>query len=161
MRWTAVLLTCLLGGCHGLSSLDRWNSQPPPTVMPLWESYQQCLTTIDPMTLHQMVEELEQAKIVGSEPPHWMKSWGDHVTKQPLRTAVDPQALAAACTLRVAAVMAESERIADARALYDRVLARYPDPELAYYADHAKDALAALPETAPALLALRNAASSR
>lgn len=156
-----MFLTCLLGGCHGLSSLDRWNGQSPPTVMPLWESYQHCLNTTDLLTLHQMVVQLEQAALPVVEPPQWMKSWGDHVAKQPLRIAVDPQALAAACTLRVAAVMAESERTADARALYDRVLARYPNPELAYYADHAKDALAALLEAAPALLALRNAASTR
>ena len=34
---------------------------------------------------------------------------------QPLRTAVDPQALGAACTLGAAAVMAEAKYLTDAR----------------------------------------------
>ena len=84
-----------------------------------------------------------------------MKAWGDHVTNQPLRTVVDPQALGAACTFRAAAVMAEAEHLTEARALYRRVLARYSNRESAYYVDQAKEALAGLQDSAPAIVALR------
>ncbi|MEP6933647.1 MAG: hypothetical protein ABI988_06880 [Nitrospirota bacterium] len=47
------------------------------------------------------------------------------MTNQPLRKAVDPQALEAACTLKAAAVMAETKHLTEARALYQRMLARY------------------------------------
>jgi hypothetical protein len=60
-----------------------------------------------------------------------MKAWGDHVANQPLRTSVDPQALGAACTLRAAGVMAEAERMTEARVLHQRVLERYSKREWA------------------------------
>jgi hypothetical protein len=74
---------------------------------------------------------------------------------QPLRTAVDPQALGAACTLRAAAVMAEAEHLTEARALYQRVLARYSSRDWAYYVDRANEALVSLSASAPAVVALR------
>ena len=76
-------------------------------------------------TLALIIEQCERVVLARVEPPSWMRALGDHVTNQPLRTAVDPQALEAACTLRAAAVMAEAKHLTEARALYQRVLARY------------------------------------
>ena len=73
---------------------------------------------------------------------------------QPLRTAVDPHALGAACTLRAAAMMAEAERLPEVRALYQRVLARYSHRGWAYYADRAEKALISLADSVPAVVAL-------
>jgi hypothetical protein len=123
--------------------------------MPLWERYQQCLVTTGPMELTLIIEQFERVVSEEAEPPSWMKTWGDHVTNQPLRTAVDPQALGAACTLRAAAVTAEAEHLTEARALYRRVLARYSNRESAYYVNQAKEALAGLQDSAPAIVALR------
>lgn len=109
--------------------------------MPLWEQYQQCLVATDPMELALIIEQFEHVVSKGAEPPSWMKAWGNHVKNQPLRTSVDPQALGAACTLRAAGVMAEAEHLTEARALYQRVLARYSKREWAYYVDQAKEAL--------------------
>ena len=86
--------------------------------MPLWERYQQCLVTTDPTELVLIIEQFERVMLAGAEPPSWMRAWGDYVMSQPLRTAVDPQALGAACTLRAAAVMAEAKHLTEARALY-------------------------------------------
>jgi hypothetical protein len=69
--------------------------------------------------------------------------------------AVDPQALGAACTLRAAAMMTEAEHLTEARGLYQRVLARYSSRDLAYYVNHAKEALAGLQISAPAFVAFR------
>ena len=93
--------------------------------MPLWERYQQCLVTTDPTELVLIIDQFERVMLARVEPPSWMKALGDHVTNQPLRTAVDPQALEAACTLRSAAVMAEAKDLTEARALYQRVLAQF------------------------------------
>ena len=54
-----------------------------------------------------------------------------------------------------AAVMVEAEHLAEARALYQRVLARYSSHDWAYYVDQAKEALAGLQDSAPAVVALR------
>ena len=77
------------------------------------------------------------------------------MANQPLRTSVDPQALGASCTIRAAGVMAEAARITEARALYQRVLARYSNREWAYYVDRAKEALAGLQDSTPAVVAFR------
>jgi hypothetical protein len=123
--------------------------------MPLWERYQQCLVTTDPTELVLIIDQFERVMLTGAEPPSWMRAWGNRVTSQPLRTAVDPQALGAACTLRAAAVMAEAEHLMEARELYQRVLARYSSHDSAYYVNQAKVALESLSDSAPAVVALR------
>lgn len=123
--------------------------------MPLWKRYQQCLATTDPTELVLIIDQFERVMLAGAEPPSWMGAWGRHVTNQPLRTAVDPQAPGAACTLRAAAVMAEAENLTEARTLYQRVLARYSSRDWAYYVDQATEALAGLHDFAPAIVALR------
>lgn len=123
--------------------------------MPLWERYQQCLATTDPTEFVVIIDQIERVMLAGVDPPSWMKGWGRHVTSQPLRTSVDPHALGAACTLRAAAVMVEAEHLTEARALYQRVLARYSSRDWAYYVDQANEALAALQDSAPTVVALR------
>ena len=75
---------------------------------------------------------------------------------QPLRTAIDPQALRAACTLRAAAVMAEVEHLMEARVLYRRVLARYDNGQWTYYVNQATEALASLQDSMPPVVAVRS-----
>lgn len=162
MRWIICLLTILLSGCQGLSLLERQTAEVPPSIMPLWERYQQCLVTTDPAELVLLIDQFERVRLTGAEPPSWMRAWGSHVMSQPLRTAVDPQALGVACTLRAAAVMAEAEHLMEARALYQRVLARYSSRDWAYYVDQANEALVSLSDAAPAVVAFRSkSASSR
>jgi hypothetical protein len=142
-----------------MSLFERPTAEAPSPIMPLWERYQQCLITTDPTELVLIIDQFERVRVAGVEPPSWMRAWGRHVMSQPLRTAVDPQALGAACTLRAAAVMVETEHLTEARALYQRVLARYAHREWAYYVDKAKEALAVLQESAPAVVALHSRAA--
>lgn len=123
--------------------------------MPLWERYQQCLVTTDPTELILIIDQFERVMLARAEPPSWMRTWGDNVTNQPLRTAVDPQALGAACTLKAAGVMAEVKQLTEARALYQRVLARYAHRDWAYYVNQANEALVSLSDAAPAVVASR------
>ena len=139
--------------------LEQPTAEAPPPIMPLWERYQYCLVTTDPTELVLIIDQFERVMLAGAEPPFWMRAWGDHVMSQPLRTAVDPQALGAACTLRAAAVMAEAEHLTEARALYQRVLARYAHRDWAYYVAQAKEALAGLHDSAPAVVALHSSAA--
>jgi hypothetical protein len=122
--------------------------------MPLWERYQRCLVTTDPTELVLIIDQFERVMLAGTEPPSWMRAWGDHVRSQPLRTAVDPQALGASCTLHAAAVMSAMNHPAEARALYQRVLTRYAHHEWAYYVAQAREALMSLSDSAPAVVAI-------
>jgi hypothetical protein len=55
--------------------------------------------------------------------------------------------------------MAEAEHLTEARALYQRVLDRYVNGEVAYYVEQAQNALAGLQDSAPAIIALRSSAA--
>ncbi len=154
MRIAGLLLTILLTGCHGVSWLDRWQNQHSPSVMPLWSTYQRCMTTTDADLLQQAIGQLEEAKLQDSEPPDWLKTFGgNHVVKQPVRTAVDPEELSAACIVQAARMLRAQERVPEARYLYHYVISRYTSPEWAYYyRQQAEQALASLSREDFALL---------
>lgn len=156
MRWTICLLTILISGCQGVSLFERPTAEASSPIMLSWAHYQQCLVTTDPMEFSFIIAQLESVEPARTEPQSWMRAWGKHVANQPLRTTVDPQALGAACTLRAAAVMAGGEHRVQARALYQRVLTRYDNRELAYYVDQAKDALASLQDSTLPVVAFRS-----
>jgi hypothetical protein len=162
MHWIICLFVLLLTGCQSSTFLKRWEEPPSLPVMLLWEQYQQCLVATDPDRLLLMVQQLEQVMLPGPKPPVWLQSWGIQVKSQPLRTSVDPQALAAACTIRTAMVMVKQDRLSEARALYQRVVSRYTERERGYYREQAKEALALLQNNEAAVIALRTeSASSR
>ncbi|MGE5711573.1 MAG: hypothetical protein ACM34B_15440 [Nitrospira sp.] len=148
-----IVLALLVSGCEGLPFQKRWGGESFLPVMLSWERYQQCLIVSEPIELLQIVDQIEQIMLTGPEPPSWMKSRGRQVKRQPLRTTVDPQALGAACIIRAAKVMAGQDRIFEARALYERVVSRYMQPEWAYYHGQAQEALASLPILDVALIA--------
>jgi hypothetical protein len=155
MRWAVCLISIFLCGCQGVLVLEGPAENALMPIMPLWERYQQCLVSTNPGEIVLIIDQFEQATHAGAEPPSWLRAWGHHVMSQPLRTAVDPQALGAACTLRVAALMVEAKRLTEARVFYQRILARYSDSNWAYYLDQAKEALVSLSDSTPAVLALR------
>jgi len=145
MHVAVLLLTILLTGCQGVSWLDGWQNQDTPSVMPLWMTYQHCMTTTDVDLLLEAIGQLEEARLEGSEPPDWLKTFGgEHVGRQPVRTAVDPEELSAACTVRAARMLSMQERIPEARYLYRFVTSRYTSPAWTYYRQQANEALASL-----------------
>jgi hypothetical protein len=126
-----------------------------PPIMPLWERYQQCLVATDPTELLLIIDQLEQVVPAGAEPPSWMRFLGQHVTSQPFRASVDPQALSAACIIRAAAVMAQTEHLMEAQALYRRVQERYAHRDWGYYVKQAQEGLVGLEDSVPAVVASR------
>jgi hypothetical protein len=144
----------------GHRCLRRQRNTPDHKSGQFWKLYQQCLGTDDPTEFVLIIDRFERVRHAGTEPPSWMKAWGPHVKTQPLRTSVDPQALGAACTLRAAAVMTAINHPEEARALYQRVLARYGHREWTYYVDQAKEALAGLSDSTLAVVASPSTAAS-
>ena len=142
MRWIVGLLTVVLTGCQGLYLLDM--PERAPHIMPLWEQYQRCRAANDPDELLRIVQQFDTVTVTGVSPPAWLKDWRSHVKSQPLRTAVDPRAVRAACTLRAAEAAAGGDRVADARALYERVLLYDAGPDSKFYTAQAREALARL-----------------
>ncbi|HKY70690.1 MAG TPA: hypothetical protein VJL88_02120 [Nitrospira sp.] len=152
MRRMIGLLTVVLTGCHGLMFVDV-PQERNPQIMPLWEQYQRCQAATDPDELIRIVDHIDTVTITGVMPPAWLNGWGPHVRPQPVRATVDPRAIGAACTLRAAAAAASTDRVADARALYERVLIHYAGRDWAYYTAQAREALARLSELHPTIAA--------
>ena len=75
---------------------------------------------------------------------------------QPLRTAVDPQELGAACTLRAAEMLAEAGHLVEGRGLYRHVVARYSNLDSPYYVNRAKSLLASLDDSASVVVSFRS-----
>ena len=155
MHWRVCLLTILLTGCQGASLPERPTEDAQPHIMQLWKLYQRCVATDDPAEFVSIIDRFDRLMHAGTEPPSWMKAWGPHVKTQPLRTSVDPQALGASCTLRAAALMMAMNHPEEARTLYQRVLARYGTRERTYYIDQAKERLASLEPSSPAMGSFR------
>ena len=65
MRWTVCLLTILLSGCHGVLLLERPTVEASPSIMPLWERYQQCLVSTDPTEMLLIIEQFERVMPAG------------------------------------------------------------------------------------------------
>ena len=74
MRLTVCLLILLLGGCHGVSRLERPTAEAPPPIMPLWERYQQCLVTTDPTELVLIIDQFERVMSAGAAHPSWIRA---------------------------------------------------------------------------------------
>ena len=155
MNRTLPMLFMLMMGCQGFPLTDQGEHRTP-SILPLWTSYQQCLVCTDPPTLLTIADQLNRHAMTGPEPPDWLKPWGRHVQRQPLRTTVDPQALGAACLIRAAQILSEQNHLAEARALYEQVIARYSRQERSYYHEQARDALATLSSQDTTIVVLRD-----
>jgi len=152
MRQVWILLTFLitLSGCQSAPPLRQSDAAA-------WDLYRQCLVAEEPVALLHLIAPLGEHHDASIEPPNWMKLWSPHVQRQPRRASVDPHAVRMACTMRAASMLAERNRLSEAKGLYLSLLSRQPDAELTYYSIQAKEALAALSRTDPTLVAVRDA----
>jgi hypothetical protein len=66
------------------------------------------------------------------------KSLDRFVTKQPVRTTVDPKALAASCTLQAARTSLSAGREEEAEQLLHAVVVSYPEDDYTFYVAQAK-----------------------
>ena len=139
-----------------MALFDRPMDSALSPIVPLWNDYQRCLVSTDPVELNRLVDRFERVRLAGVPPPSWMAGWWPHAKSQPLRVSVDPHALAAACAIHAATVMAESHRPLDAQVLYERVITHSVSQEQDYFAAQAKIRLADLLDASAPLLALRS-----
>ncbi len=142
----------MLVGCQTGHPLSLQQTGEPFTVMAFWAQYQACLGTSDLETARSLADQLRQIPVRGVEPPAWIKFFGVDVAAQPLRVAVNPQALGADCALRAARLAREANLFHDAHARYHDIIKQYADSEYVYYVDQARQALIDLKDAKPVLL---------
>lgn len=129
----------LLAGCQLFDSSTRAAQPRSTSVMSMWELYRHCQSSGDVETVLSAAKQLQQSADTHVVPaPDVPKSLDRFVTKQPVRTTVDPKALAASCTLQAARTSLSAGRGQEAEQLLYAVVLSYPESDYTFYVAQAK-----------------------
>jgi hypothetical protein len=137
----------LLTACSVFGAPSRHNEPGHQSVMSLWELYQDCQKSHDVEAALSTAKRLRQSADlqVGpvSDVPGALEGF---VERQPVRTTVDPKAMAASCTLQAARASLDAGRNQEAEQLLSAVVHTYPESEYAFYVRQAKIWMKDLPD---------------
>lgn len=135
--WLSVGMVC--AGCQLFDGSTQSSPMRSPSVMSMWELYRHCQSSGDVETVLSAAKQLQQSADTHVVPaPDVPKSLDRFVTKQPVRTTVDPKALAASCTLQAARTSLSAGREQEAEQLLYAVVLSYPESDYTFYVAQAK-----------------------
>ena len=139
----SVLLVCT--ACQSPLAGPARAITPATPFMTMWDEYQHCLSRDD---LAEVMSDVDHLFVwAGQSPPSpspMLRPMYPWVYPLPVRTAADPKAMLADCTLRAAQLAKEGRLFALAEDLYKRVSEELPHDRYAYYVSEAKAGLDAL-----------------
>ena len=139
MRCVLLLFGLLLSGCQIFQPNGSAPGQRSPSVMSMWDLYRHCQSSSDVETVLSAARQLRQSADTHVVPAADLpKSLDRFVTKQPVRTTVDPKAMAASCTLQAARTSLSAGREREAEQLLHAVVASYPESDYTFYVEQAK-----------------------
>ena len=129
----------LLAGCQLFDASTQSTTMRSTSVMSMWELYRHCQSSGDVETVLSAAKQLLQSADTHVVPaPDVPKSLDRFVTRQPVRTTVDPKALAASCTLQAARTSLSAGREQEAEQLLYAVVLSYPESDYTFYVAQAK-----------------------
>ena len=144
MKKSLVLLSCVLlfGGCQATKPIERSAGLDNAMFMNLWGTYSQCQSSTDLDSMRGIVQQLNQAAKVPKIGNGFVLPLPERferlVSKPTPRLAVDPIAMATACTLYTGQVALNTGRNDVAADLFLSVIQSQPEAESTYYADQAR-----------------------
>jgi uncharacterized protein YceK len=139
MKSVLLFLSVLLSGCQLIQPADHASAPRPTSVMSMWELYRHCQASGDVETVLSAAKQLQQSADTHAVPTLDLPMTLDRfVTKQPVRTTVDPKALAASCTLQAARTSLSAGREQEAEQLLHAVVVSYPESDYTFYVAQAK-----------------------
>lgn len=134
-----IFLNLLVAGCQWFQPSAQGPEPRSVSVMSMWELYRHCQSSGDVETVLSAAKQLQQSAdthvVPASDVP---KSLDRFVTRQPVRTTVDPKALAASCTLQAARTSLNAGRGQEAEQLLHAVVTSYPESDYTFYVAQAK-----------------------
>lgn len=145
MRFMVLLICLSCAGCQiPTAAPDRdW------AMAGLWHRHQVCWTTQDRDHLRRLSDELHRSVLedqVGlAAIPGLLRSL---VAVPPVRTAIDPKAIAASCLARVALLAQAAGDRPEAERVVRLIAERYAEPDYAFYLDLAQGQVRNLGEKA-------------
>ena len=145
-RWflCSIGLLCAIYGCQHMPPPHAQNTTiNQSSFMDLWKVYTHCQTSHDPEAILVDAMRLNQAsRIHQPDLPSLLRPVKPFVSDPPTRLAVDPKAMAAACTLRAGQAATAIGWNDLAITLYQSLLRGSPDSRENYYAKQAHEGLA-------------------
>ncbi len=147
MKLVITLLIVVLAGCQVFSKPEEHLSSPP-SVMSLWDLYRDCQKNGDVEVALLAAQRLRRSADTHVVPTADLPGGLDRlVRKQPVRTTVDPKAMAASCTLQAARASLDAGRHKKAEQLLHSLVRSYPEMEYAFYVEQAKLWMRDLPQS--------------
>lgn len=150
MKQLVILVSAVmvLGGCQSVTAPVSSESLDNAAFMRLWVTYRDCQSGMETMNLDAMRAYERQLDLVARNAiilhrpplplPRLIQRW---VTEPKPRFAVDPGAMAAACTLYTGQAALQAGRNDVAVEMFRAVLIRHPEKQYAYYTEQARDGL--------------------
>lgn len=140
------VMAMFINGCSMLDVLQKPIHEGRVSVMGLWHLYEHCVSTalVDEKVAdaHRLTEAVgiltERTRSISLLP----LSIERMLSPQPNRLAVDPRAMAAACSLSAAQTLQSQGDDRVAADIFRSILLTYQEPEYAYYAVYARSRLA-------------------
>lgn len=147
-----VLISLLALGCQSVGMAPGVRDLPEEQFQSIWQVYSHCLASRDLKAVRDDADGLTRAAFA-NEGSHdsWPGTLAAWVEAPPVRLAVEPKAMAAACALHGGRIAWQAGHPEAAHRLYSLVVRRFHEPHLAFYVKEADEGLA---------LVERNAATS-
>ncbi|MER3424200.1 MAG: hypothetical protein C4293_14250 [Nitrospiraceae bacterium] len=140
---TLIGLTVLVSGCQTAKPLEKTGLIDNTAFMGLWKTYRHCKAGVDPEVMRADAQHLTQVAHqptpkTGEIP---LPKVIQQMVAEPIpRLAVDPKAMAAACSLYTGRVALEIGRLDVADEMF-RLVLKYPETSYPYYVAQARAGL--------------------
>lgn len=137
MRWQAYLAAVLLGGCQTIQAIDHTMVTSESAFVNMWTHYVHCRSSTDVDQIWQDAQQLNRTVRLMTQAAHRAQLLPDTIEQMmaepPPRLAVDPRAMAAACTLLAGQAAQQAGHARFALELFSLVLSNFAQPRYAYY----------------------------
>jgi hypothetical protein len=144
----AIGLMVAIAGCQSMPQGPTTVFDDNESFMSLWGRYSRCQAGIDLAEMQIEAHHLQQVAASATSKKGFTltlpKQVQRYVAEPPTRLAVDPKAMAAACTLYTGQFAAEIGKADVATTMFQSILKNQPQPEYEYYAAQAQAGLSQL-----------------
>jgi len=137
-----VSVLVVLGGCQTTQPVAKSTALENTAFMRLWTTYSECRSSTDLDAMRAAARQLNQAAATPASGKDFVlplpKQIARLVSKPPTRLAVDPKAMAAACTVHTGHAALNAGRNDVAADMFLSVMDGHPQAEYAYYVEQAR-----------------------
>ena len=142
MHWQVCIAAALLSGCQAIQAFDDRRTPDELTFVKMWNRYTHCRSRIDAPQMWQDAQQLNRTVRLMDRTSRAARLLPDSIEQTladpPSRVAVDPKAMAAACTLLAAQAAQNAGHSRFAGEMFSFVVANFADSRYAYYREQAQ-----------------------